>query len=148
MWRLGGSAPAVTGLTCLSPRAYRTLSRLAAALLPSGGAFPLGAADVDLARSFDVFLADEPPWNQRDLQLALTLLEYGPLLFDKRWAAFSSLDDAERLAHYERWATSDDLMRRQVALAFRKFLSMVFYDSPEVWQHIGYDGAAAARYAQ
>ena len=63
----------------------------------------------------------------------------------KRWAAFSQLPDAERLKHYEAWANSDTLLRRQVAIAFRKFMALVFYDSPEVWPHIGYPRPSLAR---
>ena len=48
------------------------------------------------------------------------------------------LEEAERLAHFERWGTSDELLRRQVSVAFRKFLSLVFYDREEVWPEIGY----------
>ena len=28
----------------------------------------------------------------------------------------------------------------QIALAFRKFMSLVFYDRPEIWPHLGYEG--------
>lgn len=137
---LRGHAPAVSGLACLSDHEYRTLARLAQALFPQGGAFSTGAEDIDLARSFDSFLADEPVYNVRDLRRALTWLEFGPILYDHRATTFSHLGEAERLAHFEAWASSDDLLRRQVALAFRKFMSLVFYDTPGVWEGIGYDG--------
>ncbi len=137
---LRGVAPAVRGLECLSDQEYRTLSRLARALFPRGGAFPVGAADMDLARTFDRYLADAPPWDRDDLKAAILWLELGPVIYDRRLATFSHLSEADRLAHFERWATSDSATRRQVAVAFRKFFSLVFYDSPEVWSHIGYDG--------
>jgi hypothetical protein len=140
LWALRGSAPDVAGLRSLGAHAYRTLAHLARALFPEGGAFPPGASGVDLARMFDVVLADEPEWNQSDLKAALFLLELGPLLFEGRLTTFSSLNEAEALAHFQRWQQSHSLVRRQVALAFRKFLCVVFYDRPEVWKHIGYDG--------
>lgn len=135
-----GHAPSARGLRCLGDQAYRTLSRLAEALFPAGGAFAAGAADVDLARAFDAFLADEPEDERRDLGRALVWLEWGPVLYDRRGRTFSRLGEAERLEHFERWGVSDDLLRRQVAVAFRRFLSIVFYDRPEVWPHLGYDG--------
>ncbi len=137
-----GWPPRVRGLRVLGDSGYRTLAQLARAIFPQGGAFPVGAADVDLARAFDAFLADEPAWNRRDLERALVLLELGPLLFDRRPRTFSRLSPEERLAHFERWSEGG-LLRRQVATAFRRFLSLVFYDTPAVWPHLGYDGPLA-----
>ena len=148
LYRLRGRAAPVSGLLHLSAHEYRTLTLLAAALFPRGGAFALGAAAHDLGRDFDQFLDGEPEYNRVDLKRALLLLEYGPVIFERRWTTFSALTEADRLAHYIAWATGDDLVRRQAALAFRKFLGTVFYDRPEVWPDIGYTGAAAARWAK
>lgn len=143
LFALRGRAPEVAGLRCLTAHEYRTLTRLARATFPEDGLLRLGASDLDLARAFDAFLADEPEWNQTDLKRALFLLEFGPVLFERRLETFSHLPAAERLAHFERWAESDNPVRRQVAAAFRKFLALVFYDTPEVWPAIGYDGPLA-----
>ncbi len=135
---LRGSAPHVEGLRCLSAHEHRTLTALAAALFPRGGAFSVGAADFDLARTFDGFLADEADDRRADLGTALLLLEYGPLLFERRLVTFSNLPEPERLRHFEGWVTSDQLIQRQAAVALRKFLAIVFYDEPSVWPGIGY----------
>jgi hypothetical protein len=137
---LRGAAPAVAGLEILTPHEYRTLARLATVHLPAGGAFPVGADELDLARAFDGFLKDEPPQNIADLKKALTLLEYGPVIFERRVTTFSNLDDDARHAHWRSWIESDVLLQRQAATAFRKFLSLVFFDSPATWAHIGYPG--------
>jgi len=138
-------APPVAGLKVLSAREYRTLDALAKTLLPSGGPFEIGAEAFDLARAFDGYLAGEPAANVEKLQRALLLFELGPLVFEHRFTSFSRLSPAEQLRHYEAWATSERLLRRQVATAFRKFMALVFYDSPEVWPHIGYPGPSLAR---
>jgi hypothetical protein len=127
------------GLRALTAREHRTLVHLARALFPEGGAFPVGAADVDLAGAFDAFLADEPAWNRADLSRALTLLELGPIVFERRFRTFGGLSPEERLEHFQRWAEGGPL-RRQVSTAFRRFLALVFYDTPAVWRHLGYDG--------
>lgn len=140
LWRLRGSAPRVSGLRILTDHEYRTLTQLSRALFPEGGAFPQGASDADLARMFDGFLADEPEWNQGDLKKALFLLEYGPVIFERRLATFSNLSEADRLAHFTAWRESSSDIRRQASAAFHRFLCTVFYDRPEVWPAIGYDG--------
>lgn len=137
---LRGRAAHVAGLRCLTDHEFRTLTSLTRALFPPGGAFRFGADDAGLERAFDQFLAGEPEWNRADLKRALFLLEYGPVIFERRLRTFSRLPEAERLAHFQRWSESDTLVRRQVALAFRKFLTLVFYDRPGTWAAIGYPG--------
>lgn len=140
LWGLRGAAPAVEGLRVLTAHEYRTLAKLAEAVLPDGEVFAEGASIVDLARAFDGFLADEPQWNIDDLKRALFLLELGPVVFERRLATFSNLSADERRAHFERWASASSDTRRQVAVAFRRFLFLVFYDQPAVWPRLGYDG--------
>lgn len=137
---LRGGARAIAGLRALSDQEYATVSALASALFPSGEGFPVGADDVDLARAFDAFLADEPPYNEADIKKAILLLEYGPVLFERRRVTFRHLPPDARLVHFSRWADGEDVVRRQAAFALRKILSVLFYDRPEVWPHIGYDG--------
>lgn len=127
-----GYAPSIAGLRHLSDHQYRTLTALATALFPDGG------ASADLAHLFDRFLDGEPDDRRADLLHALTLLEYGPVVFEQRLKTFSDLDETARLRHFAEWTTSDSLVRRKVALAFRKFLSVVYYDRPEIWPDIGY----------
>ncbi len=137
---LRGSAPAIEKLRILTAQEYRTLVNITRAQLPRGGPFPTGAEDLDIARTFDAFLADEGPQNQADLKTALMLVEYGPVVFDASMSTFSNLDDAARDVHWRSWCESDVLLRRQVATAFRKFVLLVSFDKPEMWPPIGYAG--------
>lgn len=121
-------------LQALSVREFGTVRSLVGALFPETG------PDLDLARVFDGFLADEPEWTRSDLKRALLLLEYGPLVFDGRCTTFSQLTPAERIAHFESWAGAAEVSRRQVTVALRKFFSVAYYDRPEAWSVVGYDG--------
>ncbi|MEI8254935.1 MAG: hypothetical protein WCJ30_04605 [Deltaproteobacteria bacterium] len=137
---LGGWARAVPGMRQLSDREYRTLAALAEAMFPHGGPFVFSAYSVDLARAFDRYLVDEPDYVRTDLSRALFLLEWGPVIDRKHARTFSRLREEQRLAFFRGWAEGEDETRRQVSVAFRKFLSMVFYDNPGVWPAIGYRG--------
>ena len=57
----------------------------------------------------------------------------------------AGLDPEERSAHWQSWGTSDDLLRRQVSIAMRKFFNLVFFDHEEVWPFIGYGGPSLQR---
>lgn len=139
---LRGQAPAVSGLSVLTAHEYRTLQGIARAHLPRGGAFEMGADDFDLARAFDRFLLGEVAENVHNLKLALALVEYGPLIYERRLKTFSNLSESGRVRHWKSWVYSGATVRRQVAAAFRKFLSMTFYDNEAVWREIGYGGPA------
>lgn len=145
LWVLRGSAPKVDGLEVLDAHEYRTLESLVEVILPKTDKIPVEVAPMDLPRAFDAFLADEPKQNVEDLQKALVLIEFGPLVFDKRVTTFSRLDPAERLEHWNGWGVSDSLLRRQVSIAMRKFFNLVYFDSAQVWPHIGYPGPSLAR---
>lgn len=142
---LRGSAAEVTGLRCLTDHEFRTFEAIAGAIIPRGGPFEPGAADAGLGRAFDDFLADEPAAQVRDVKSALLLAEYGPLLFDGRFTTLSRLSEADRVEHWAGWASSRLAARRQVSVAFRKFVAMVFYDRPEAWALVNYDGPLLAR---
>lgn len=136
-----GSAPHVDGLRVLADHEHRTLSTLVTAIfgVPSEGA-PLDVSSLELPRAFDGFLEGECEQNVSDLKDAITFLELSPIIHEGRTTPFSRLELAERRALFESWMTSDDLLRRQAAFAFRKFFNLVFYDNEAVWPHIGYPG--------
>lgn len=138
VFALRGAAPEVSGLKVLSAHEYRTMASLAAAMF--GEVLPPGPERLDLARTFDGYLEGEPEWARAEAKSALMLLELGPVLFERRLSTFSHLAPAERVAHFERWGTSELGLRRQVAAGFRKFLCLLFYDQPAAWKLIGYDG--------
>ena len=142
---LRGRAPEVDGLRVLDAHEYRTLQSLVEVMLPKSHAIPIDPAPMDLPRAFDGFLADEPKQNIEDLQKALVLIEFGPLVFDKELTTFSKLGVAERTVHWDGWAVSDSLLRRQVSIAMRKFFNLVYFDHEAVWPFIGYPGPSLQR---
>jgi hypothetical protein len=135
---LFGIAPAAGDLRVLSNREHRTLRNLSTTIL---GPYRIRMRE-SIADAFDGFLADEPENIVSDLKNALTFMELGPVLFDHRWAIFSDLSQTEREAHLRSWMESDDLTRRMVATAFRKFINLVAHDDPILWAEIHYPGPA------
>lgn len=142
---LRGRAPSVDGLRMLDDHEYRTLQSLVEVMLPKTDEVPIDVASMDLPRAFDAFLADEPEQNVKDLRKALVLVEFGPLAFDKKVTTFSRLPVDERTKHWDAWGVSDNLVRRQVSIAMRKFFNLVYFDHEEVWPYIGYPGPSFKR---
>ena len=142
---LRGRAPDVDGLRVLDAHNYQTLQSLVEVMFPKTESIPLDPTAMALPRAFDDYLADEPQQNIDDLKKALVLIEFGPLVFDKKLTTFSKLDVDARSAHWVGWGVSDDVLRRQVSVAMRKFFHLVYFDRPEVWPFIGYPGPSMKR---
>ena len=142
---LRGSAPDVAGLRCLGPAHFRTLQHMARTHIPAGGALPPGADETELAKKFDIYLADEPEEHQTEIRRALDLVEFGPVLFDHRAVTFSHLTPAEQLTHWTAWGQSDVQLRRQVWWGFARFFGLVYYDTPALWATMGHPGPSFAR---
>jgi len=142
---LRGRAPSVDGLRVLDDHEYQTLQSLVQIMLPTTDEIPVDVTSMDLPRVFDAFLTGEPEHNVKDLRKALVLVEFGPLVFDKKITTFSRLPVDERTKHWNSWGTSDRLLQRQVSIAMRKFFNLVYFDHEKVWPYIGYPGPSLRR---
>ena len=138
------STPAPAGLRVLAPGEWQVLAAVADTVIPRGGAFSLGAADVDLAERIDALLAAQPPELAGGVRGALLLLEYGAPLLAGRVARFSGLGAEERAAVFGALPGSFGLARRVYA-GLRGLCLFAFYVLPESWPAIGYDGPWVAR---
>ena len=81
------------------------------------------------------------------LPLALLLVEWSPLLFDLRFARFTTLGAAEQDASLRSWMTSRLQLRRTAFLGLRNLCFLGWYSQPEVWSLIGYQGPLLPRAA-
>lgn len=108
------------------------------ALVPRGGAFATGAADVDLDATLSRYFARLHPLGPVGLHLLLRTLEYGTAVF-AGGRPFSRLDPAAREHALAGWETSRLGPRRQVVASLKLLALMHFYERPETWSGIGFD---------
>src|SRR5213080_3252273 len=114
------------------------------ALVPRGGPFPLGAADTDLDAALARYFARLHPLGPAGLRLVLRAIEYGAVVFE-RTRPFSRLDPAARERALAAGETSRLGPRRQLLASLKLLALMHFYERPEVWPAVGYDGAYLRR---
>lgn len=136
----GDAARAPTDLRVLDSGEWALLDVVADTLIPRGGAFELGARDVDLARRIDAFLVDESAAVRSGLSSALLLIEWGSPLVSGRVARFSRLGPDERAACIDALCHSRIGLLRDVYAGLKQLCFFTFYAIDAVWPALGYDG--------
>jgi hypothetical protein len=74
------------------------------------------------------------------LPLLLRAFDYGPILFDLRFARFTRLSDADKDASLAGWMNSRIALRRMAFMALRNLCFLGWYSQEESWPLIGYQG--------
>jgi hypothetical protein len=131
---------APSDLRVLDAAQWSVLDVVADTFVPRGGAFPLGARDVDLARRIDSLLVGEPPAVLRGLVAALFAIEWAAPLATGRFARFSRLDAEARTAAVEALCRSRVALLRDVYAGLKQLCSFSFYAIDASWAATGYDG--------
>jgi hypothetical protein len=126
-------------LKVLSPVEYAVLQAVAETMIPQGGAFEMGARDVDLARRIDSYLPRLQPPLVTGFRGALVFTEQqAPGLAGKK-GAFTSLSETDRAAVLSAMLAAGGLPA-SVFLGLKSACTTYFYTLDATWKHTGYDG--------
>jgi hypothetical protein len=124
-------------------------------LAPADGDLPSGVS-LGVHQRIDEELWSVPDEVREDLRAAIALIEHLPPLFGS-WGRFTRLPRAEREAYYERLLQAGPRPVVQAAVALKQMCTFFYYNCPETWAAIGYDGpwvqtakppASSERYAE
>ncbi|GGO78964.1 hypothetical protein GCM10011348_12100 [Marinobacterium nitratireducens] len=139
------SAGATSDLKLLSAAEYRVLSAVTDAIIPQGGAFPVGALDIDLAKRIDHHLREEETALIEGVRGALMFLEHkAPAAFAGKEVRFSELDGQDREAILIAMREAGGVPTI-IFSAMRGLSIFYFYTHEDTWPHIGYDGPLVKR---
>jgi choline dehydrogenase-like flavoprotein len=117
-----------------------TLAAVADAIIPRGGAFPLGAADVGVASRLNRYLNAFSPATRRQVSLLLAAWEFSPLL-SRQVKPFSRLSAAERQRFVEEAARSRYPWRRIPITILKQLCGFAYGAAPEVEAAFGFTHA-------
>ena len=121
----------------LTPGEARTFANVAEAIVPRGGDFPLGAADVGVAERATAWMERLPTGACRQIRMLLRAWEASPLA-SRHLRSFSRLSPETRAAWVETCAASPAPWRR-IPLVLLKMLALAaFTADPRVEAALGY----------
>lgn len=120
----------------LSNKEKQILAILAETILPQGGKIPFSAIEVGAHRKIETLCKNLPEEVQRGLKILLNLINLLPLLTHFR--TFIGMNEKSRQKFFEQWENSRLLAKRNIAMAIKGLVCLVYYNSPEVQKIIEY----------
>ena len=97
-----------------------------------------------MLREVEGFLPYLPVLLRRGLPLGLELVEFGPLLYARRWQRFSTMTPEDGVRYLAGWQEAGGL-RAALLLGLRTLVFLAFYQHPDVLAALGVDWEGRAR---
>lgn len=126
-------------LMVLTPRQYKILSTITDRLSPRGGAFALGALDMDVAESVDRLMSNLDRTIQMGLKMLLLLIEYSTFIFTRKFKRFTRLSPEDQDRYLKGWENSRFYLRRLPFFVLKMLCLLIFYSDERVEKDVGYE---------
>ncbi len=110
-----------------------------AILFPRGGAFAIGAEDVDLIPLANKFLKGFEPTTLLGIKSMFLIFNLLPVLFIYKPLPFTWLKIEDQNRYIEKWANSLMYAKRGVITAIKVMCAQFFYSHPDVEKALNYD---------
>lgn len=133
-------ATAAPAASALSGADRELLTQVVERLVDSGDPAAPAVRATGAIAAIERLLAQVDASVRADLPLALRLFDWGPMLFDLRWARFTELDDAGKDRAIRGWMESRFAFRRLVFDALRNLAFVGYYSQDATWPLLGYKG--------
>lgn len=101
--------------------------------------------DTQAIATIDATLVELDEAVVSQLRWLLTLFQYGPPLFDLRFATFTGMSPEEQDDYIRGWANSRFQTRRIAFRALKNLAMLGYYSQDATWRGIHYDGPWAPR---
>ena len=122
----------------LSTKEFIVMRSLVEAIHPGEEGFPSGLS-MGVHQRLDQEVWAASPGLQADLKQALQVLEHLPPALG-HWGRFSELDPEKRIVVLEKMMQSDLDLFAQLAGGFKELVHFFYYNRPEVWLTMKYEG--------
>jgi hypothetical protein len=116
----------------LSRKEQAILAAAADALFPSGGPIPLSGTDAGAVPYLDAYVGRVDRTQRALMRLLFQAVEHGPWLLGPRFARFTRLGVADRIAFLGKLAKSDLYFLRVIFLSLRVMLTMAYLANQDV----------------
>lgn len=120
----------------LSDRERQILDSIADTILPEGGKISFSALELGTTRKIEEICTHLPHEAQKGLKFFIHLINLLPLFTS--FKTFIKLDETKKREFFEKLENSKILTFRNIAISIKGLIFLVYYNSPEVQNIIGY----------
>lgn len=131
-------APAGAGF--FLPHDREILTQVVERMVDTGDPAAPAVRETRTIATIDSLCARLDPASTAPLPALLRLVEWGPLLFERRFARFTGLDAADQDAALHGWMSSGLALRRMGFFALRNLALLGYWSQDETWPLVGYAG--------
>ncbi|RIL02037.1 MAG: hypothetical protein DCC71_16825 [Proteobacteria bacterium] len=128
-----------------APREREVLTQVVERMVDTGAPAAPPVRTTRTIDTIDALCAGLDPATTAPLPALLRLVEWGPVLFERRFARFTSLGAAGQDAALAGWMTSGLALRRMGFYALRNLALLGYWSQDETWPLIGYAGPLIRR---
>jgi hypothetical protein len=122
----------------LTKKEFAIVKALVRTMFPADGELPSGES-IRLVQRIDEEVWAAAPEVQRDFAWGLQLLEHAPRLYGMR-GRLTEMSVTDAAIYFERVLLGPREPLRQIAIAVRQLMTILYYANPATWRAIGYDG--------
>ncbi len=123
----------------LSKSERRILTAFAETLLPRGGAFEVGAPDVDYLPFLDRYVGAQDVVYRVGIRYLIHQWNWLPLLYLKSVRPFTAMSHEDRTVFLRYVQESKYFLQRSNAVVFRLMTGMAIYSDPRIEKAMGYE---------
>jgi Gluconate 2-dehydrogenase subunit 3 len=127
-------------LRFFTAKEYAVVNAVAGRILGAAEEVGAGSGQVDVAANLDPWAATWDEEAQQQLRLMLRVFEHGTSLFDLQRKRFTRLPEAAQNRYLDGWMRSTLGARRVVFRALKTMSAAGFFQTPQTWPALGYDG--------
>lgn len=135
--------PKPENLTNLSQAEYLLFERAMPVLLPVSEAGLTPLSEVPVLENINHLISLVTPAVRKDIATALSLFDNAAVLIHGK--RFVDLDDQQALAYFENWSTGN-MLQRALGVVVKKFVYVGYWQSPETWKPLNYDGPVSVKW--
>jgi hypothetical protein len=141
-----GAAAATPGaVRFFAPRETEILTQVVERIVETGEPAAPAVRTTRAIATIDALCASLDPAATAPLPALLRLVEWGPLVFERRFARFTQQDAAAQDASLAGWMRSSLTMRRMGFYALRNLALLGYWSQDETWPLVGYAGPLLQR---
>jgi hypothetical protein len=128
-----------------APREREILTQIVERMVDTGDPSAPTVRGSGTMETIDALCAGLDPNATAPLPALIRLVDWGPLLFERRLARFTSLDAAGQDAQLASWMTSGLALRRMGFYALRNLALLGYWSQDATWPLVGYAGPLLRR---